>query len=198
MLNSSPIGNPCRNKLCRACGLYLHQRPLFAEQKAADVFWIGLSAVQIGEGEDGLPLGENTRTGNLIHQIEKPFVKKLSFYKTNLVKCVPLKDGKIRYPSSLEMGKCFPNLESELNDLKPSIAFLLGKQVASFVIRKKANVEFELNEDFKYRPLFIDDIYYVPVHHPSYVLVYKRKKLDVYVKNIRQVFSNLLVSEKCR
>jgi DNA polymerase len=163
---------------------------------AAEVFWVGLSAVQIGEGEDGLPLGENTRTGNLIHQIEKPFVSEISFYKTNLVKCVPLQDGKIRYPSKIEMGKCFPNLEREITDLKPSVIFLLGKQVASFVMDSKSNLNFELNDEFKYEHIYLAGVHYVPVHHPSYVLVYKRKKLDEYIMNIRRIFSSLLIPEK--
>jgi uracil-DNA glycosylase len=197
-LTSNPIGNPCKNKRCRACGLYIHQKPLLAKQMAAEVFWVGLSAVQIGEGEDGLPLGENTRTGSLLQQIEKPFISEISFHKTNLVKCLPLKDGKIRYPSRSEMVKCFPNLEGEITDLKPSIIFLLGKQVASFVIGSKTDLDFGLNEDFEYDSIYLEGISYVPVHHPSYVLVYKRKRLDEYVMNIRRLFSALLAGQKCQ
>jgi uracil-DNA glycosylase len=196
-LNSTPIGNPCKNKQCRACGLYINQYPLFAEQTAAQVFWVGLSAVQIGAGEEGLPLAENTRTGNLIHEIERPFVGNITFYKTNLVKCVPLKEGKIRYPSTTEMGRCFPNLETELQELKPSIVFLLGKQVSTYVVRSKGKTEISLNEDFKYKSLYLDGTHYVPVHHPSYILVYKRKAIKQYIKGIRKVFINHLISQKC-
>jgi uracil-DNA glycosylase family 4 len=197
-LTSNPIGNPCKNKRCRACGLYIHQQPLFAKQMAAEVFWVGLSAVQIGEGEESLPLAENTRTGSLIQQIEKPFVSRMSFYKTNLVKCVPLKNGKIRYPSLTEMGKCFPNLENEISALQPSVVFLLGKQVATFVIGSKDHLDFGLNEDFEYEPICLGGIHYIPVHHPSYVLVYKRKRLDEYITNIRRLFSALIVKQKCQ
>ena len=46
------------------------------------------------------------------------------------------KNERIRYPIQDEMEKCFPNLESEIKELKPTIVFLLGKQVSTFIAKK--------------------------------------------------------------
>lgn len=186
----SLIGNPRRNKTCRTCGLCSHQFPLLSEWLPSDIFWVGLSAVHVGDGDEGLPLSKETRSGQLIHQIEEPFVRKYKFYKTNLVKCLPLRDGKIRYPSSTEMEHCFPNLETEIQSLKPRIVFLLGKQVSSFVIGKKIGEPVSFKESFEYTAYNVDGVLYIPIHHPSFILVYKRKYISEYIKNIQKAFTS--------
>ena len=177
---------PCR-KICKTCGLYLNQLPTLDFLKNSHIFWVGLSAVRFEEGVEQLPLSPFTRTGALISTIEEKLKDEISFYKTNLVKCVPLKDGKIRYPIENEMEKCFSNFQYELEELKPSVVFLLGKQVASFVMKKMGVKEIELPEDYKYKPILINNTFFVPVHHPSFMLVYKRKYLDLYIDNIQTI-----------
>jgi uracil-DNA glycosylase len=178
---------PCL-KVCKACGLYLNQLPVLDFLKHSHVFWVGLSAVQFAEGIEHLPLSPTTRTGALITTIEETLKDEISFYKTNLVKCVPLKnDGKIRYPIEHEMEKCFPNFHFELETLKPTVVFLLGKQVATYVLKKMGVRDIELPNDFKYKPIEINNIFYVPVHHPSFMLVYKRKQLSTYIKSIQSI-----------
>lgn len=117
--------------------------------------------------------------------MEKDFNDEILFYKTNLVKCLPLKNNKIRYPLKHEMEKCFPNLIDELNFIKPSIVFLLGKQVAQFVISKFSNCDISLDNHFNYLSYRVDSTIYVPIHHPSYILVYKRKLISNYIQGIR-------------
>lgn len=181
---------PCR-KICKTCGLYLNQLPTLDFLKNSHIFWVGLSAVQFDDGMEQLPLSSFTRTGALINTIEETLKEDISFYKTNLVKCVPLKeDGKIRYPIEHEMEKCFSNFQYELNELKPSVVFLLGKQVANFVMKKMGVKEIEFPKDYKYKAILINSTFFVPVHHPSYMLVYKRKQLDNYIKNIRSICRN--------
>jgi DNA polymerase len=152
------------------------------------VFWVGLSAVAFGEDQEKLPLSPFTRSGALIAEIEKSSSKNLIFYKTNLVKCLPLKKDKIRYPLQHEMEKCYPNLELEIKELRPSTVFLLGKQVASFVIDKLVGDEVVFNETFRYKGLTVNGVTYVPVHHPSYILVYKRMHINKYKKGIQKFF----------
>ena len=194
-LDSNQKIKPCR-KVCKACGLYMNQLPVLDFLKHSHIFWVGLSAVQFDEGVEHLPLSPTTRTGALINTIEEPLVDNLSFYKTNLVKCVPLKeDGKIRYPIEHEMEKCYPNFEFEISVLNPSIVFLLGKQVAIFVMKRMGVKEIFLSEDFEYKAFEINGIFYVPVHHPSFILVYKRKQLNLYIKNIQIICKNLSVSK---
>ena len=103
---------PASKKNCRACGLYLNQDPVFDQTNQPQVFWVGLSAVKFDEGDEMQPLSANTRTGALLELIELPLRDKVTFYKTNLVKCLPLKEGKIRYPLQKEMEKCCPNFDS--------------------------------------------------------------------------------------
>ncbi len=177
---------PCL-KVCKACGLYLNQLPVLDYLKNSHIFWVGLSAVQFDDDIERLPLSPLTRSGALINDIENPLTEIISFYKTNLVKCVPLKEGKIRYPLEHEMEKCFPNFKYELETLTPSVVFLLGKQVASFVMKKMGVREIYLPDDFKYKPIEIDGTFFVPIHHPSYMLVYKRKFLKVYTRNIQKI-----------
>ena len=184
--------NPCSNKRCKACGLYLNQQPIFDNKKRSSIFWVGLSAVQFATEDIMLPLSPNTRSGALIQQIENPFNSKIAFYKTNLVKCVPLKNDKIRYPLEHEMNKCYPNLLDEIQELTPSIIFLLGKQVASFVLKKETDCDFTLDDDFNYQSIEANGISYVPVHHPSYILVYKRKYVDKYISGIQSFFFDSL------
>ncbi|SMN12456.1 hypothetical protein SPBRAN_906 [uncultured Candidatus Thioglobus sp.] len=163
--------------------------PIFDQKNKARVFWVGLSAVQFGEGEEKLPLSPLTRSGGLIAEIEKGFEQDLSFYKTNLVKCLPLKLNKIRYPLRHEMDKCFPNFKDELEHLKPRVVFLLGKQVANYVLPSEVKNGLKLSETFDYTAYEAGSIYYIPIHHPSYILVYKRKLMHKYIAGIQSCLS---------
>src|SRR5262249_37767631 len=147
---SARTRNLCKTKLCQSCGLYINQRPLFDVAKKSKVFWVGLSAVQFEAGDFMMPLSPPTNTGALIDRIEMPFRDSLNFYKTNLVKCVPLKNEKIRYPLEHEMEKCFINFQWELEAFNPSVVFLLGKQVSSFVLKKQGVTDFGLDEKFSF------------------------------------------------
>ena len=178
------------SKKCLTCGLYLNQLPVLDKQKKSNIFWVGLSAVQINEEAKKQPLSHFTRSGALIEEIEKPYVNKNSFYKTNLVKCLPLKNDKIRYPLKHEMEKCFSNFETEIESFKPSLIFLLGKQVGSFILEKLTLRTVFLDENFNYNSVKVNNIEYVPIHHPSYVLVYKRKYINNYIKGINSFFKN--------
>jgi DNA polymerase len=139
-----------------------------------------------------LPLSNETRSGALIEQIEIPLRRNVTFYKTNLVKCLPLKGDKIRYPLRKEMEKCSSNFEDELDMFRPLVVFLLGKQVASFVLKKFSKQEFTLSKSFKYEQFTIGNITFIPVHHPSYILVYKRKNVDEYIGNIQRICVRIL------
>ena len=172
-------------KSCSKCILCNNQRPVLQKRNNADVFWVGLSAVKISDSID-IPLANNTNSGKLIHSIE--FLNPdIEFYKTNLVKCLPLKDDKIRYPSNLEMETCFTHLLDEINAIKPRLIFLLGKQVATFVLKKYGVTEYSLNENFEYEIIDSKDCRFIPVHHPSFILVYKRKRLQDYIKSIENI-----------
>ncbi len=174
-------------KFCNKCVLCNNQSPVLQKCDKADVFWVGLSAVRVSDSKD-IPLSNNTNSGKLINSIEF-FMPNVNFYKTNIVKCLPLKNEKIRYPSKKEMETCFFHLENEITLLNPRLIFLLGKQVATFVLNENGIKDYYLDEDFEYKSFKVVNNIFIPIHHPSYILVYKRKRLQNYIKNIESIIN---------
>jgi DNA polymerase len=194
MASDCSIIDTKNRRKCKACGLYLNQLPVLDKRKSSSVFWVGLSSVLITEENYRIPLSPITKSGALIQRIEDPYLKDISFYKTNVVKCLPLSNDKIRYPLKHEMEKCYPNLVDEIDTLKPKTIFLLGKQVAQFVLYKHSITSFYLNEHFHYESFVIEGINYVPIHHPSFILVYRRSFIDHYVNGISTFFNKIPVT----
>ncbi|MBZ0203271.1 MAG: uracil-DNA glycosylase family protein [Ignavibacteria bacterium] len=178
---------------CRNCNLCANQKPLLDKSINAEVFWVGLSAVKVNNVKSDTPLSPRTNTGKLISEIEK-CNQQYRFYKTNLVKCLPLDNDKIRYPNKAEMNKCYSNLDFEIRKGKPKIVILLGKVVIDFVSKIINLTKAKLNDNFNYETFKIDDTIYIPVHHPSYILVYKRKRIEEYIGNISQILANFVIS----
>lgn len=175
---------------CSKCELCEHQSPLMDDTKACQVFWVGLSAKKV-TFESEKPLSPTTNSGKLICDIEEKCVDVLT-HKTNLVKCVPLDEQmKLRYPNKKEIDICFPNLKREIEDLKPRIVFLLGGKVAK-AIGRHFGLSFEPWNGFNYNYRTHNGSFYVPIHHPSYIHVYKRKQVEDYILNVEKVISKLL------
>ena len=83
---------------CKRCGLYKNQLPLLDEIKELEIMWVGLSAKKVNNINETHPLANDTNTGRIIEQIENE-INQHTFYKTNLVKCVPLNEKtKLLYP----------------------------------------------------------------------------------------------------
>lgn len=172
-------------KSCTKCNLHNNQPPLLDKLAKADVMWIGLSAKKIKHKQD-IPLNNGTITGDIIQQIEKDLLA-YKFYKTNLVKCLPLKNDKLRYPSKDECEACFANFIKEIQFTEPKIVFLLGKIVSDFVI-KKLGLTIENAENISnYTIYYQNGIYYIHVMHPSYIYVYKRNTVQNYIKNLKEL-----------
>ena len=175
-------------KSCTGCPLYNNQTPLLDNKSEADIIWVGLSAVKVNCTKKDTPLSAITNSGKLIAQIEQKS-KRAEFYKTNLVKCLPLDNGKIRYPKKNEMQSCCKHLKSEVSALQPKLVFLLGKQVGDFVTDNKG---IKYSENFEYEHYMKDGTIYVPVHHPSYILVYKRKQIESYINGISKIINQFM------
>lgn len=175
---------------CQKCNLCINQKPLLDTEKECQIFWVGLSAKKVlTDGE--LPLSPATNTGMIIHKIEEKCNNVIA-YKTNLVKCLPLTEQeKIRYPNINEIDCCFEHLLHEIQIMSPQIVFLLGEKVYS-TVERKMQIKFKKWKDFDYYYKKIDGIYYVPIHHPSYIYVYKRKMIQNYINSIENVINQLL------
>ena len=88
------------------------------------------------------------------------------------------------------MRTCCKHLHSEILEFRPKLVFLLGKQVGDFVTEVK---NIKLSDKFEYETFQKDNTIYVPVHHPSYILVYKRKFIDSYINGISKVINDFSV-----
>lgn len=177
-------------RACRKCSLYMNQPPLLDELTNCQITWVGLSAKK-KQTDDEIPLSPNTNTGLLIQKIENEYPNIVT-YKTNLVKCLPLSDeGKLRYPSSSEVDCCFEHLQHEIQVLSPKIVFLLGEKVYS-AVGKKLDIKFKKWNGYEYYYTERDGIYYVPIHHPSYIWVYKRGQMQNYIDGVVKIIEQLL------
>lgn len=175
---------------CQKCGLYANQRPLLDAEKKCQIFWVGLSAKKSMSATD-IPLSPETNTGAIIKKIEDS-CDHITTYRTNLVKCLPLTGNlKLRYPNENEINCCFEHLQTEIRIMSPQIVFLLGNNVTSSVA-KHMHVKFEKWNHFEYSYQKIEGIYYVPVHHPSYIYVYKRRNIPDYINGIKKIINQLL------
>lgn len=97
-----------------------------------------------------------------------------------------------------EMSKCYPNLITEIDTINPQLVFLLGKQVSDFVLSEFDIDPKSTSSDFEYQSYTSGRVKFIPIHHPSFVLIYKRKYIEDYVsgigKHIRNVTSPLAMS----
>jgi DNA polymerase len=177
-------------RMCSKCNLCHNQEPLLDVVNSCQVFWVGLSAKKVS-CDNERPLSPTTNSGKLICNVEERCYG-VTTYRTNLVKCVPLDERqKLRYPNRKEINICFPNLENEIKELLPKIVFLLGDKVTT-TISKQFHLNFTSWDEFSYSFTEHNGAYYIPVHHPSYVYVYKRKYMDTYIYSLATMIDNLL------
>src|ERR1051326_1548577 len=134
---------------CRKCSLHKNQPPLLDDRSSADVIWVGLSAVRVADVYADIPLSTSSRSGSLLSHVEA-FDLGIRYYRTNLVKCLPLQKGRIRYPTGAEMSSCYENLRLEIEALKPATVFLLGKMVTECITSSEQHPPHRLDPDFKY------------------------------------------------
>ena len=156
---------------CNKCCLCQNQRPLLDKEDRCDVMWVGLSAKRVDDLNNSIPLSNDTNSGKIIELIEHE-LPDLKFYKTNLVKCLPLdENNKLRYPTSKEMQACINNLLIEIEILNPKIILVLGKLTFNFI-----EMYFIKNNIDKSKLIYIE--------HPSYIYVYKRKYINDYINKV--------------
>lgn len=175
---------------CTRCPLYQNQTPLLDHERPCDVMRVGLSAKKVEDVTVSLPLDSTTNTGKIIAQIEA-FHPGVQFFKSNLVKCLPLDEhNKLRYPTKQECRNCLVNLQMEIEHIKPKLVILLGEKVAQIVLPSLGLACLSLSEQYNYAPVLSGNINYIAVHHPSHIAIYKRKTLDQYIDAISKTIFN--------
>lgn len=159
--------------------------------KNANVMWVGLSAKRSFRTEKCPPLHISTNTGKLIAEIEA-LCHRANFHKTNLVNFPPLDSvGKLRYPTTEECALCYPELQTELKLFDPQVVILLGNKTATFIFNQMGLQMPKLS--YEYQVFDCGGVMYVPIHHPSYILVYKRSKKDLYIKAVKAVIERIIL-----
>lgn len=175
---------------CVKCEMCKNQKPLLDNNRKCDVMWVGLSAKKVDDIYSSIPLSNETNSGKLISEIESE-IEGFEFYKTNIVKCLPVdENGKLRYPTTLEMNLCIINLEKEIKYLQPKIVVLLGNKVIES-IQKKLRISFDKFDKYNYKLYCHNDLYFVPIHHPSYISVYKRKQKIEYITSVKKLICSI-------
>ena len=100
---------------CNSCMLCRNQKPLLDKSGVCDIMWVGLSAKKVENVDTTIPLCNDTNSGKVIELIEES-LDGFKFYKTNLVKCLPLDEkNQLRYPTIDEMDSCIKNLLIEID-----------------------------------------------------------------------------------
>lgn len=163
---------------CSKCSAHV-SRPV---GKSALIMFVGLSAKP--ETDDLCP---TTNTGKLIGAIEERIANGIGIYRTNAVKCAPLdKAGKLRYPTALEMLACLSSLQREIKVVAPRVIVPLGGQVSRFLLQHMGDGrQFSgFSPDFSYETYALPFGHAMPIHHPSYIWIYKRKRIDEYVARV--------------
>lgn len=176
---------------CRQCSLWENKHWSHRLDKSVNpcIMWVGLSLKKECK-ERCMPLSPDTDTGKIIQNIENQHPD-MNFYKTNLVKCPPLDvNGKLRYPSKKEIRSCIKHLEKEIQIINPCIVFLLGCMTADAVC-SHIGIKPKKWNGFSYHPIFIENTFYVPIHHPSYIHVYQKEKEGEYKNAISCIISKL-------
>lgn len=129
-----------------------------------------IAIIGISDKPNCTPLDESTNTGMIINRIINNFPN-IKFYKTNLVNFAPLDEkGKLRYPTTDEIKTHMPHLLDNIKDC--DFVICLGGKVEKSLKGKIENM--------------------ILIKHPSYIWIYKRKKLDSYIIDVTNKINEYL------
>ncbi len=166
------------------------------------VCFVGISG-KPGVGGPLEPLSEKTLSGKIIIQVEtqlRNIGDCSAFFRDNLVRNPPLRDGKLRYPSLQEMKSEWAKFERRLAGIKSNIVILLGRLVADFFKdRRKIKMIARVSPDarlLKWVGIDEEGVIVLAVAHPAYVGVYARKQIGKYAEIISQTVQGLSATER--
>lgn len=146
------------------------------------VLFVGLSNKP---GRDALPA--DTASGAIIDAIEKR-LPGIDVFRTNATTAAPLDaQGQLRYPTELELRRAFPVLRKRLAISEPAIVVPLGAIVTRFLLKRLGVTSrfSTFDHAFRYQGFLTPTGRVVlPIHHPSYIVIYRRVQLDLYVRRV--------------
>ena len=142
---------------CKKCKLCKNQRPLLDKKSSCDIMWVGLSSKKVEDVNKTIPLCNDTNSGKIIEKIENNSGN-FKFYKTNLVKCLPL-DKKY---------------------FKPKIIFALGKKTYNFIHKYFVSNDIDTSNIY-----YIEHPSYIYIYKRKYIDDYIEKIKNICQKYIR-------------
>lgn len=152
----------------------------------SDLFVIGEGP---GQQEDALGLAFVGRSGKMLDDIflSAGIDTNKDCYISNIVKCRPPDNRK---PSIIEVSECMPWLTQQINLIKPNIIVLAGSTAVGSYLGIKEPIS-----QLRGRWIIKEDIKYMPIFHPSYLLrnpsIEKGKPKWLTVKDIKKVKKEL-------
>lgn len=138
-----------------------------------DVLFVGEAP---GKDEDELGLPFVGRSGKLLDK----WIKEMeinNYAIVNIVKCRPPGNRK---PTNLEIYRCMPLLEAQLNVLRPKLIVALGGVAATVLINRKIGIMNDIGKVFK---TIYGRVIIFP--HPSYIT--RGKKVDLPFGKIKEL-----------
>lgn len=134
--------------------------------------------VGISDKLEKKPFDSSTQSGIIVDEIISYL--NIDCIKINYVSFAPVDEyGHLRYPTSLELMASFSDFKKKVEEIKPSLIVVCGKMVEKKL--RKHN-------------FYQDKI--LPIYHPSYIWVYKRKELDKYIsETVRKINEKLIMME---
>lgn len=144
------------------------------------VFWIGVSAQRNERGSRTPPLTSETPTGAIIDQIIAACTPELPHTKLNLVDRVLLDEsGRLRPPTKDELAAAFRRMLRLMRQNRGALFIFLGNYIRDFFQSHEGKGKLNL-----YTVYDIGTARAAFVHHPSYVRVYKYKKMAEYTSKV--------------
>ena len=145
------------------------------------IIWIGISM----QKDSKKAFDEKFLSGKILARIQEGLGGFVHYYE-NLVDFAPLNEnGKLRYPNVLEIAEGRARLLKVLEEVNPSAIFTLGSLVTKSM-GKALEVDLDFPKSIDYKKTFARWSI-IPIHHPAYIGVYKRKEIDKYISEIKRV-----------
>lgn len=171
----------------------------------------------LGEEEmlEGKPF--QGRSGKLLNSILKNAgVNREDIRITNTVHCRPWEYGnkekhssktfkKNRTPTQLEINSCRNWLKEEIDIIKPSLVFTLGKIALKTLWELGSNDTLKFNSQFQLKPYLYKkissiplwpDMTVIPLYHPSFLLQYSSKREIELTENVIKAAVDILAHQR--
>jgi len=167
---------------CRGCGLYKGRTNLvFGEgNPASDLMFIGEGP---GADEDRTGKPFVGRAGALLTRIIQAMgLERDDVYIANIVKCRPPGN---RDPEPDEIAGCLPNLEKQIDIIKPRVICALGRVATQTLVGVRSGITALRGRFFEYRGIRL-----MPTFHPAACLRQPSNKRLVW-EDIKKVMKEL-------